>query len=139
MAENTNPNMHHVPMHKPKKPWYKKWWVWLIVVFVLIGIGGAAGGDKESSNTSKPAESSQPAPEQSKWDAAAIYPQINAGMTKADAEKVIGKASDNCSETSIEGYGSSEFCIYTGGFTDAGSITVTYSNGTVQSKSKSGF
>jgi hypothetical protein len=32
---------------KVKKPWYKKWWVWLIVVVVLIG----AFGNSEDSET----------------------------------------------------------------------------------------
>jgi hypothetical protein len=127
--------------NKPKKSWYKKWWVWVIVIIVLIGIGGAAGGgdkSKTTTTTSKPAAST-PAPEQPKWDAAAIYPQINAGMTKADAEKVIGKTSNNCSESAIEGYGTTELCVYTGGFGDTGSITITYKDGTVQSKTKTGF
>lgn len=36
------------------KPWYKRFWVWLIIIIVLIIIGGALGGDKtpSSSNTS---------------------------------------------------------------------------------------
>ena len=27
-----------------KKAWYKKWWVWVIAVLVLAGIGGAMSG-----------------------------------------------------------------------------------------------
>lgn len=33
---------------KNKKPIYKRWWVWLIVVFIAIG---AAGGDSDKSTT----------------------------------------------------------------------------------------
>lgn len=32
---------------KEKKSVFKRWWFWLIVVIVLIGIGGAAGGNKD--------------------------------------------------------------------------------------------
>lgn len=28
---------------KPKKPWFKKWWVWVLAVVVLIGVGNALG------------------------------------------------------------------------------------------------
>ena len=27
-----------------RKPWFKKWWVWLGAVVVLVGIGNALGG-----------------------------------------------------------------------------------------------
>ena len=36
---------------KPKKPWYKKWWVWVIAVFVIAGIGNALNPDKDNANT----------------------------------------------------------------------------------------
>lgn len=41
---------------KPKKPWFKKWWVWVLIVILLIGVGSAMGG-KGSSDTAKPAGS----------------------------------------------------------------------------------
>ncbi|MDD7587313.1 MAG: Ltp family lipoprotein [Corynebacterium glucuronolyticum] len=34
---------------KSKKPWYKKWWVWLIVAIVIIGIAGSRGNEDGSS------------------------------------------------------------------------------------------
>ena len=37
---------------KESKPWYKKWWVWLIIAIVLIGAGGAASNkDKTATNS----------------------------------------------------------------------------------------
>lgn len=38
---------------KPKKPFYKKWWFWVIIVIVVIGIIGSAGGsnDTETADT----------------------------------------------------------------------------------------
>lgn len=31
---------------KESKPWYKKWWVWILIAIVLIALSGAAGGNK---------------------------------------------------------------------------------------------
>ena len=35
-----------------KKRWYKKWWVWVLVVFVLIGIGGASSNNSATNTAS---------------------------------------------------------------------------------------
>lgn len=47
--------------NKQKKPWYKKWWVWVIVVLLLIGISGANSNKQDSTQQaakeSKTAES----------------------------------------------------------------------------------
>ena len=48
---------------KPKKPWYKKWWIWVIVgVLVVGGIGGAfaekTDGTKKSGGSTSSASSS---------------------------------------------------------------------------------
>lgn len=46
---------------KSKKPFYKKWWFWLIVVVVVVGIIGAVSGSKNSessqSDSSSPSSS----------------------------------------------------------------------------------
>lgn len=46
---------------KQKKPWYKRWWVWVIVAVVAIGIIGAMssgdGGDSSDSSSSDTASS----------------------------------------------------------------------------------
>jgi len=37
-----------------RKPWFKKWWVWALVVFGLIMAGGAlSGGENDSASTSR--------------------------------------------------------------------------------------
>lgn len=41
------------PQNPPGKPWYKKWWVWVIIVIVLAMIGNAISGD--DSDTAAPA------------------------------------------------------------------------------------
>lgn len=43
----------------PKKPWFKKWWVWLLAVVVIGGIGQAMGQGGSSQTNSGQAASSQ--------------------------------------------------------------------------------
>ncbi|MBH2007299.1 DUF4352 domain-containing protein [Candidatus Saccharibacteria bacterium] len=35
-----------------KKPWYKRFWVWVLIIIVIGGIGSAAGGNKGDTPTS---------------------------------------------------------------------------------------
>lgn len=35
-----------------KKPWYKRFWVWVLIIIVIGGIGSAAGGNKSDTQTS---------------------------------------------------------------------------------------
>ena len=48
------PPQGQAPTEKPKKPWYKKWWIWVIVGVVLIGSYGAANGGSSSKPDIKP-------------------------------------------------------------------------------------
>jgi hypothetical protein len=128
-----------------KKAWYKKWWVWVIIIFVLIGIGGAAGSSSNSSPTNiQPTnngtqQTQTPAPAvKKKWDVETEYAKVTNGMTKPEVEAALGKTSDNCTESSNEYIGKTEYCSY-GSFGDNGSISVTYSNDKVSSKSKMKF
>lgn len=130
-----------------KKAWYKKWWVWVIIVIVLIGIGGAAGGntgnnttntDTETSNSDSKQTDAPSEPKEEKWDVEKVYAKIKDGMTKKQVEKAVGKESDNCSESSSEYVGKTELCTY-GSLGDNGSITVTFQNDKVSSKSKMKF
>lgn len=50
---------------KPKKPIYKRWWVWvlgLIVLFIIIGVSN--GGSKDAQNNNSQTKSSEQQPEQ---------------------------------------------------------------------------
>ena len=59
----TAPNNVHTPVVSPdgggavptrqqgKKPLYKRWWFWLIVVLVVLGAVGTVGGNGSGSNT----------------------------------------------------------------------------------------
>lgn len=127
---------------KQSKAWYKRWWVWLILIFALIGIGNILGSHTNNGDTTtnlQAPKSEQPSlPKEEKWDIEVIYPQIKDGMEKSDTEKILGKKSDNCSESSSEYIGKIEVCSY-GNLGDNGSITVTYQNNKVSSKAKTKF
>lgn len=78
---------------KPKKPWFKKWWVWVIAVVVVIGIGGAlGGGDADTSAQEEPAaeemsdpvEKEEPAEEPVKEEAEPEVPaEFSSALKKA--------------------------------------------------------
>ena len=129
--------------NKPKKAWYKKWWVWVIIVFVLIGIGGGASGNKGTTTTSQPSTTTEKPsagtkPKEEKWDVEAAYAKLTDGMTKAEAEAAIGKTTDSCSETSAQYVGTIESCNY-GSVGDNGIIMVQYQDGKLSTKSKTKY
>lgn len=37
---------------KNKKPFYKKWWVWVLAIIILAGLGQGTGDKKKAQNTS---------------------------------------------------------------------------------------
>jgi|APMI01.1.fsa_nt_gi hypothetical protein len=69
------------------------------------------------------------------WDAAAAYGKVTTGMSKAQVETATGKSSENCVATESS-YGKTETCNYGNSFTDGASISVTYTDDKVSSKSK---
>ena len=60
------PSWHPDNQSKQKKPWFKKWWVWLIALLALAAIGGSLGGGKDtaanSTNSSSSTTTSEEAP-----------------------------------------------------------------------------
>lgn len=68
---------------KSKMPWYKKWWVWLIVAIVIIGIAGS-GGNEDSSlpgTSTVTSTAAEGAPEAS---------QASAPLSKEYKKEVLG-------------------------------------------------
>ncbi|WP_221585535.1 Ltp family lipoprotein [Microbacterium sp. G2-8] len=50
---------------KPKKPWFTRWWVWVIAAAVVVGGIGSAlglGDDDEDLSASEPSETTAPEP-----------------------------------------------------------------------------
>lgn len=78
---------------KPKKLWYKRWWVWAVAVLLLISIGNALGGSAEtetprvSTQTKKQAPAaSAPAPKPAVLPLTLDAP----GETEAPAAEIKG-------------------------------------------------
>lgn len=115
-----------------------------VVFIAVVGVGGASITNNSSDNEQSPASSGGSTTSEKKkdnkpkWDINAVYNKIETGMTKAEVEKVTGKTSDDCSETSAKYVGKMESCNY-GGLGDSGIIIVGYDNNKVSSKSKSTY
>jgi hypothetical protein len=137
MTENTNPNMHHVTVHKAKKAWYKRFWVWILILIVIGAIAASSGGGKTTTSTSSKGSTSTAAP--AKWDIQAAYDKVQTGMTKPQVEAATGKTSADCTSSATQGVGTTEVCEYGSAFSDKGTITVTYSNDAVFSKTKTSY
>jgi heme/copper-type cytochrome/quinol oxidase subunit 2 len=113
-----------------------------IIIIAIIALGAAASKEgTELNDAAKKLESSleesESANSANKADLVAAYEKVNEGMSKADAEKELGSSS-NCTSSSYSGLGSFESCSY-GSFSDKVTISITYKDGAVQSKSKSEY
>ena len=69
----------------------------------------------------------------------AAYDKIKNGMTKKQVEEITGKSSDDCTESDMGEFGTSETCSYGNPFTDKAQIIITFSNGEVSTKTKSTY
>lgn len=110
------------------------------LIILIIIISAAGGGDKKDSSSSSSSSTSTPKTEETKkFNIDDIYTKINTGMTEAQVKDIITKEPINCTESEIQGLGTSKLCSYGNVFIDSGSIMVTYSNGKVSSKTKSQY
>jgi hypothetical protein len=71
-------------MAKTKKPFYKKWWVWVIAIIVVFG---ATGGDDEQPASTDVKNTEQPAPKETKKSEPK---EEKADKPKEEAPKVAG-------------------------------------------------
>ncbi|MCX6810494.1 MAG: hypothetical protein NTY30_02005 [Candidatus Berkelbacteria bacterium] len=110
------------------------------LIILIIIISAAGGGDKKDSSSSSSSSTSTPKTEETKkFNIDDIYAKINTGMTEAQVKDIITKDPINCTESEIQGLGTSKLCSYGNVFIDSGSIMVTYNNGKVSSKTKSQY
>src|SRR3712207_2948352 len=61
---------HYAPAAKAKRPLYKRWWVWIAALVVVVIIGsatGGSGGETEGGTAAPNAEQPADAPEETKW------------------------------------------------------------------------
>lgn len=117
----------------------------LALILLIIIISAASGGDKKkdssssSSSSSNSTSSTPAATESKKFNIDDIYAKINTGMTEAQVKEIVTQDPINCTESEMQGLGTSKFCTYGNVFIDSGSIMVTYNNGKVSSKTKSQY
>jgi hypothetical protein len=124
--------------------WFKKHKV-ISVILGLIVLGvivSAAGGGKSTTNTgssNNQAATTQKPAEKPKLDIAAFYSKVQNGMTKDEVVALADKNAGNCTESETQGFGKYEICNWYGNFGDNAFATVTFKDGKVDSKSKTGF
>lgn len=97
---------------KVKKPIYKKWWFWLIVIVLFIGIISASGGDEANTND-KPANTQQTdsvdTNEKDIWTNSGTY---KVGSEIPAGEYIVVATSGNCYvEVSKDSTGSFESIV----------------------------
>lgn len=145
---------------KHKTPFYKKWWVWAIVIVVIIGV--ASGGNNTNPNDMAPdTDNSVPVNEplsggQGKEDANAPETQtetpvknspkitlqefesIQTGMSYEQVCEIVGGTGEISSQSSVAGY---EMAIYIweGSGTLGANANVTFQNGKVCAKAQFGL
>lgn len=122
-----------------KKPFYKRFWFWLLVVIILlIGFGSAGNkGGNDSSNSSSGSSTSNNSSKINKANFDKIQISESNGTSKGEVEKMFGKKPSTSSSQSIQGIQAEE-CIWTG--TALGStVTVGFSNGHAISKGITGL
>ena len=100
----------------------------LLLTVVFVSSPDVQKAIEESSEASSSISSSD-------WDVDGSYEKITTGMPKAEVEAATGKTSDSCTESETS-FGKMEICSYGNYITDGGSISVTYTDNQVSSKSK---
>jgi hypothetical protein len=113
-----------------------------ILVLVVIGIVGSVSGGSKNNQGNTGGNSSQASQQQeqaNKFNIDDIYSKIESGMTEDQVKEIITKDPINCTESEMQGVGTSKVCTYGNVFLDKGAIVVTYLNGKVNTKTKSQY
>lgn len=111
-----------------------------LLVLIVIGIiGSASGGSKNTETTNGNSQASQQQEQAKKFNIDDIYSKIESGMTEDQIKEIITQDPINCTESEMQGIGTSKVCTYGNVFLDKGAIVVTYLNGKVSTKTKSQY
>lgn len=111
----------------------------VLALFLLVIIISAAGGNRGTSTNNNSSNSNSSQSTSKKFNIDDIYAKIETGMTEDQVKGIVTKNPINCTESEMQGIGTSKLCTYGNVFTDSGSILVTYSNGKVFTKTKSQY
>ncbi len=134
---------------KEKKPIFKRPLTWIIIIAILIiGIASSSGGNEDTNtnaNTENTPTQTEAKTEEAKKEEPKklsiqeAYDKLSNGMSKDEAEAVVGKDSGSCSVTEDPYIGKMESCTYAGGLFDGGMIMITYDNGKLYNKTISKY
>lgn len=86
-----------------KKPFYKRFWFWLVVVIIVLGIGGAMGGHSGNGGSSSSSSSATPTSKVNQKNFDKIQISDTEGTSKADVQKMFDKKPSTTSTQTIEG------------------------------------
>ncbi|AXX65616.1 DUF3862 domain-containing protein [Bombilactobacillus bombi] len=150
-----------MPPQKPKKPFYKKWWFWLIAIILVFSIGGGLGNNSnkksDKSNESNKTESvktrstnnsNSNSPEKEKnpktngpslEDYKAIKLGENDGTTDSEIESKFGKPNTTSSQTIENVKADEKIWNKIQGGSLGGNFNIGFSNGKAISKGISGL
>ena len=134
MADNTE-----------KKPVYKKWWFWVIIIIFIIGVVGASQtGNQDtnqvstSTNDSNNVENTINTQENEKVEVSLEqYNQIKDGMTYEEVVEIFGGKESSSSESETAGI-KSQIMMWDGNG-DFSIVTIAFIDGEVYSKSQTGL
>ena len=108
-----------------------------VLLMILSTIGVMSSIQNQASDSSSSTTTTDSSSTTSSWSASAAYDKVETGMTKAEVEAAVGKTSESCTVSS-DSYGKFETCSYGDYITDGGSLSVSYTDDKVSSKSKYG-
>jgi Beta-lactamase inhibitor (BLIP) len=98
---------------KVKKPFYKKWWVWVIAIIIIFAATGGGEDDAKPTSSDKGNKteaketSGTPAKDEPKESKNTIskeeFEQVKDGMTYEEVVKIVGSEGEMLSETGEKG------------------------------------
>lgn len=88
---------------KMKKPWYKKWWVWVIAVIVIAGIGNSSQSSKTQEAPMQSANPSQQGEGDGSGQAAPAQPTEGENQAVPASEPVKKADVEIIGDTTVEG------------------------------------
>lgn len=144
-------------MEKPKKAFYKKWWFWVIIAFVLYSVG-TQGGKEETEKATKELEpkteqvtkeatepkaepkKEEPKKEEPKKDGItkAEFEQVQTGMSYEDVVAIVGTEGEVSSESEIGGI-TTKMYTWKGESGIGANANMTFQNNELKSKAQFGL
>lgn len=111
----------------------------LVVTAITLALIGGVAEEADKADKKKNSSSEQRQPEKPKLDIAAFYAKVENGMTKEQVVELAAKDPGTCTESETQGLGKYEYCSWYGELGDSSVASVTFKDGAVESKTKTGF